>query len=47
MTFLIILVLIVAGVVAYKNRVTLIAKLTGQPSRGSSGDSTVPRARSS
>ena len=31
MTFLIILVLIVAGVVAYKNRVTLIAKLTGQP----------------
>jgi hypothetical protein len=31
MTFLIILVLIVAGVVAYKNRVPLIAKLTGQP----------------
>ena len=31
MTFLIILVLIVAGVVAYKNRVALIAKLTGQP----------------
>ena len=31
MTFLIILVLIVAGVVAYKNRVRLIAKLTGQP----------------
>ncbi len=31
MTFLIILVLIVAGVVAYKNRVALMAKLTGQP----------------
>jgi hypothetical protein len=31
MTFLIIVVLIVAGVIAYKNRVSLIAKLTGQP----------------
>ena len=31
MTFLIILVLIVAGVVAYKNRVALLAKILGQP----------------
>jgi hypothetical protein len=31
MTFLIIVVLIVAGVIAYKNRVALLAKLTGQP----------------
>ena len=40
MTFLIILVLIVAGVVAYKNRVPLMAKIPASPSRGSSGDST-------
>ncbi len=31
MTFLILLVLIVAGVVAYKNRVALLAKILGQP----------------
>ena len=31
MTFLIILVLVVAGVVAYKNRVALLAKILGQP----------------
>jgi hypothetical protein len=31
MTFLINLVLIVAGVVAYKNRVAILAKITGQP----------------
>jgi hypothetical protein len=31
MTFLIILVLIVAGVVAYKNRAALLAKILGQP----------------
>ena len=31
MTFLIIVVLIVAGVIAYKNRVALLAKITGQP----------------
>jgi hypothetical protein len=31
MTFLIIVVLIVAGVIAYRNRVALLAKLTGQP----------------
>jgi hypothetical protein len=31
MTFLIIIVLIVAGVIAYKNRVALLAKITGQP----------------
>jgi hypothetical protein len=31
MGFLIIVVLIVAAVVAYRNRVALIAKITGQP----------------
>jgi hypothetical protein len=31
MTFLIIVALIIAGVVAYKNRVALLAKITGQP----------------
>ena len=31
MTFLIIVVLIVAGVIAYRNRVALLAKITGQP----------------
>ena len=31
MTFLIIVALIVAAVVAYKNRVALLAKITGQP----------------
>jgi hypothetical protein len=31
MTFLIILVLVVAGVVAYKNRVALLARILGQP----------------
>jgi hypothetical protein len=31
MTFLILLVLVVAGVIAYKNRAVLLAKLTGQP----------------
>jgi hypothetical protein len=31
MTFLIILVLVVAGVVAYRNRAALLAKILGQP----------------
>jgi hypothetical protein len=31
MTFLIIVVLVVAAVVAYKNRVALLAKILGQP----------------
>jgi hypothetical protein len=31
MTFLILVVLIIAGVVAYKNRAALLAKITGQP----------------
>ena len=31
MIFLIVVVLIIAGVVAYKNRVALLAKITGQP----------------
>ncbi len=31
MTFLIIVVLIVAGVIAYRNRVALLAKIIGQP----------------
>jgi hypothetical protein len=31
MTFLILLVLVVGAVVAYRNRVSLLAKLLGQP----------------